>query len=92
MVDWVKEWQSKVYPLRVKFGFHLIGAWMIQDENRFLWILGWDGPRESFEEVDRVYYDSRERKALEPDPARHLEQVHYSFMTSVVEPYQTGVG
>ena len=39
MDDWLEEWSNKVYPLRLKFGFKVAGAWKI-GEDRFVWILG----------------------------------------------------
>ncbi len=51
--EWIGEWRTLVYPLRVKMGFRII-AWVVEEENRFLWILGWEGPPGSFEEADRA--------------------------------------
>lgn len=44
--EWIGEWRTLVYPLRVKMGFRIVGAWVVEEENRFLWILGWEGPLE----------------------------------------------
>lgn len=67
--QWVKEWGEKVRPLREQLGFKVVGAWTIEDENRFVWILSWEGTG-SFEDADRAYYESPARAALVPDPAR----------------------
>lgn len=32
MEDWLKEWKSQIYPLRRKFGFEVVGAWMARGE------------------------------------------------------------
>lgn len=78
----VREWLSKVYPLRLKSGFRVIGAWTV-GKDRFIWMLGWEGPGE-FEEADRSYYQSPERTQLKPDPARHLAGTSKHMMTSVL--------
>ena len=79
MAEWLAEWQEKVAPLRRKFGFEIVGAWTIEASNRFVWIIGHPGP-ESWEDVDRAYYSSPERKSLEPDPARHLATTEHWLM------------
>jgi hypothetical protein len=84
MEDWLKEWKAQVYPLRNKLGFELVGAWVARGENRFLWILSYDGPMESFSEADKAYYDSEERKSLVPDPARHLAKTEATIMESIL--------
>ncbi len=84
--EWIEEWLTRVYPLRVKMGFRIIAAWVVEEESRFLWILGWEGPPGSFEEADRAYYNSPERPPLSPDPARHLKKTEHSFITPVTIP------
>jgi ribosomal protein L11 methylase PrmA len=70
MQDWLREWQERVRPLRARFGFQVVGSWTA-DADQFVWIIRYDGPL-TWEEADRAYYASPERKALSPDPARHL--------------------
>lgn len=83
MEEWVREWSSKVLPLRLAFGFRVVGAWRLGDQ-RFVWILSHDGSREDFGRANERYYDSKERKALKPDPARHLSEVRHWMMESVL--------
>jgi hypothetical protein len=71
MDAWVSEWSQQVRPLRERFGFAVIGPWLI-DENTFAWVLGYEG---DFDAADRAYYASAERASVSPDPARHLENV-----------------
>jgi hypothetical protein len=80
MDDWLAEWEEKVRPLRAKFGFHVVGSWTGPGD-QFVWIIRYDGPL-SWEEADRTYYGSPERKALSPDPARHLAAVDTLVMDS----------
>ena len=63
------------------FGFEVVGAWTV-DEERFIWVLHYDGPK-SWEEVDAEYYNSEERKAIDPDPARHIEKSEHFLMREV---------
>lgn len=76
MREWISEWSAQIRPLREKFGFQVKGAWTIAEQDRFLWILA----HEDFEAADRGYYASEERRALDPDPARHLDRTEQSFI------------
>jgi hypothetical protein len=69
--QWVAEWREHVYPLRERCGFRVLGAWTIPENDRFVWILAYDGP-ESWEAANETYYGSPERAAVDPDPARHV--------------------
>ena len=71
MGPWIEEWRQNVAPLRRKYGFEVIGPWVIEAENKFVWVLAY-GQEQGFEAGDAAYYASDERKALDPDPARHL--------------------
>jgi len=70
MDAWVSEWRERVKPLRARYGFEVLGSWTAPPD-QFVWIIRYEGPL-SWEEADRAYYASPERKALNPDPARHL--------------------
>ncbi len=78
----VREWRTGVVPLRRTFGFRVEGAWTIPSKGEFIWILSYDGP-EGFEARDAAYYASPERKALSPDPARHLVHIDTRLMSAV---------
>jgi hypothetical protein len=71
MAAWVAEWSAHVRPLRERLGFQVIGPWIIDGEDRFVWILAYGGPL-AWKEADAAYYGSAERRALDPDPARHI--------------------
>ena len=81
MGEWIEEWRSKVVPLRVKHGFQVLGAWTVDGTDQFVWIVSYDGPK-SWHEADADYYHSPERKALDPDPARHLAHVQTRLITT----------
>jgi hypothetical protein len=65
----VREWRENVAPLRQRFGFEVLGAWASTEDDTLVWIIGHDG---DFASADRAYYASRERVALNPDPARNI--------------------
>jgi hypothetical protein len=70
MEAWLGEWREQVYPLRLKLGFSIPAAWVVDAENRFIWVLEYDG--DDFAAANDAYYASPERRAIDPDPARHL--------------------
>lgn len=76
-------WLRGVCPLRRKFGFTLAGAWRVAGTNEFVWILAYDGP-EGFAEADRRYYESDDRKRMDPDPARYIETTVTRNIASVL--------
>ena len=65
--DFVREWRELVLPLRVSMGFNVLGPWIEREANRFVWIVAYDGDLEA---ANAAYYDSDERRAMSPDPAR----------------------
>ena len=73
MSEFVQGWRTGVVPLRRKMGFTIDGAWTMRGENRFVWILSYEG-EDSIETKNTEYYESPERKALDPDPARLIEE------------------
>lgn len=89
MSAWVDEWKMLVAPLRRRHGFQILGAWTIDGADRFVWIMKYEGPK-TFGQADSDYYQSRERKAMNPDPARHIAHSETRFITSVAELGVTG--
>jgi hypothetical protein len=71
--EFVDGWRSGVVPLRLKQGFTVDGAWVAEEESRFVWIVSYDGP-EDWNAKDAAYYASPERKSLEPDPAKLIAE------------------
>ena len=82
MSEWIEEWRAHIVPLREKAGFQVLGAWTVDGTDQFVWIIGYDGPS-SWEQANDDYYASPERKALDPDPARHLAHQEARLMSSV---------
>jgi hypothetical protein len=83
MAEWVDEWRTRIAPLRRKHGFEVVGAWTVGGADRFVWILRYVGTK-SWEQADSEYYESPERKAMNPDPARHVANAATTFMDSVL--------
>jgi len=81
--DFASEWRAAVLPLRRQFGF-TVEAWTDSAENAFVWILEYDGPG-TLKEADLAYYASPERVAMDPDPARWIED----SMTLALTPFPT---
>lgn len=79
MEAWLEEWHEHVRPLRLAHGFTVLGPWAGDDGETFVWVLGHDG---DFEAADEAYYSSDERRALDPDPARHVTNQEVTFMRS----------
>jgi NIPSNAP len=73
MDEWVEEWRTHVLPLRRTLGFTVLGAWVSDDDDTFTWLLGYEGPG-GIEAANTAYYESPERAALDPDPARHIAE------------------
>jgi hypothetical protein len=82
MTEWISEWRRQVAPLRRKFGFEVLGPWVIEEQDTFVWILGRRGEG-GWAAADAAYYESEERRAIEPDPARHLAHVEQWMMRPV---------
>jgi hypothetical protein len=71
MDQWVEEWRAHIRPLREQHGFEVGGAWVAEQASTFVWLLGYAGP-DGWDVADAAYYDSAERAAIEPDPARFI--------------------
>jgi hypothetical protein len=70
-------------PLRRAQGFTVEGAWVVEQENLFVWILSREGT--GWKEAEASYYESDERKSLSPDPAKWIERADTRFITPVIE-------
>jgi NIPSNAP len=82
MEAWVAEWREHVYPLRRKLGFSIPAAWVVEGEDRFIWLLEYVG--DDYEAANEAYYSSRERRAVEPEPTRHLAATEHWPLRSIV--------
>jgi hypothetical protein len=79
----IGEWRARIVPLRREMGFSIDGAWTVDSESRFVWLLSHPGDWAAFEDADRAYYASPQRTSLAPDPARLIEEQAASRLTEV---------
>ena len=71
---WIGEWREHVAPLRRRFGFRVLGPWIDRESATFVWLLEFGGA-DGYDAADARYYQSEERRSLDPDPARHLVRI-----------------
>ncbi len=83
MQDFVRAWRDGVYPLRLKHGFRITGAWVIEETNQFVWLMSYAGP-EAWDDKERAYYESPERTSLAPDPTHYVARAEQYFLTPVL--------
>ena len=82
MEAWLAEWREYVFPLRLKLGFSIPAAWVVESENRFVWLLEYGG--DDYEAANEAYYASPERQAVEPEPTRHLAATEHWPLRSIL--------
>jgi hypothetical protein len=80
MDDFVRAWRDGIYPLRLRHGFRIFGAWVVPENNQFIWVLSYAGP-ERWEDKERAYYESPERSLLDPDPTHYVARMEHYFLT-----------
>ena len=85
MNEFLDAWLRSVVPLRRRFGFTFVGAWLVEDADELVWILGYDGA-DGFAAADHRYYASAERVALDPDPAQWFESSTHVRLRPVLDP------
>ena len=82
MDAFVRAWKAGVYPLRLKRGYRIDGAWVIKERNEFVWLLSHDG--EDWDALEAAYYASSERAAVDPDPRQYIAKSEAWFLTSIL--------
>lgn len=69
-----------VVEARRAVGFEVVGAWMIPENNQFIWIVG---AADGIEATSERYYASAQRRAIEPEPAKLLDTIDTRTMVAV---------
>ena len=82
----VEEWRARLAPLRRSLGFEIPGAWTVPDDDRFVWLLVHPGDWEAFAEADEAFFASPLRQAMDPDPARLIEEQRNVRLAEVEVP------
>jgi NIPSNAP len=72
MDEWIARWKASVVPLREAAGFHIVGAWVDRQNDRFVWLLGYDGA-DGFDAANGRYYASPGRTSVRPEPAELID-------------------
>jgi hypothetical protein len=80
--DFVRAWVAGVYPLRLKTGYHIDGAWVVRERNEFIWLLSLD--EDDWDAREKAYYASPERAAVNPDPAQYIAKSEKWLLTPVL--------
>ena len=79
----VTEWRTHLAPLRRAAGFEIPAAWAVPEDDRFIWLLRHPGGWDAFEEADGRYFAAPGRRALDPDPARLIEEQRTARLTEI---------
>ena len=69
--EFLRLWLAGVFTLRQATGWE-VQAWAVPETSELVWILSRDCAREEWEEKERQYYSSPERKSVTPDPAQYV--------------------
>lgn len=77
--QFAREWRGLIVPAREKVGFEVLGGWSVPAANQFVWLLSLPGPRD-WDSADRAYFESPERRAMSPDPARLIARIEQYFV------------
>jgi hypothetical protein len=81
MDAWIAGWENGVVPVRQEFGFHVLGAWVDREHDRFIWLIGYAGA-DGFGAANDRYYASEQRSSLRPEPSELIEEAS----TVMVDP------
>lgn len=81
--DFLEVWRSQVVPLRRRMGFEVRAAWTKPEDDRFVWVVGYEG-EDGFEAAEQRYYASPERDAISPNPSSFVA----SAETMLLERYE----
>lgn len=84
MDEFVQIWRQGIAPIRQKIGFEIVGAWVNKETNQFIWLMSYSGPEE-WTVKDQEYFNSPDRKKLNPDPATLIARSEQHF----VDPVET---
>jgi hypothetical protein len=74
-------WSGQLVPLREKYGFRVIGAWVTENRNEFVWLVTHGG---DFAAAEKEYYASPERADIRPNPSTFVAKTEVSLATSVL--------
>ena len=79
LLQFAQEWKEQLKPLREKIGFRILGAWTVPSSNQFVWVMALEEGN-NWDELDTAYFNSQERKAMQPDPGRLIARMENHFV------------
>ena len=82
MDEWLSAWRDRIVPLRRNLGFDVVSAWVDRESNRFVWLLRRTTVGD-WQSRDRDYYESDERRSMQPDPADCIARAERFFVEEV---------
>ncbi|MDQ2650737.1 MAG: NIPSNAP family protein [Actinomycetota bacterium] len=77
----VDAWRRAVVPLRARFGFVVVSAWVSADGERFIWVVG---HADDFEQAEASYYADPARLTMDPDPSSMVLDARVGMVRPVV--------
>jgi hypothetical protein len=80
--QFAQEWRDLIAPLRETYGFRVSG-WLVEGGVEFVWLLEHEN-QVSFDAADAAYYASAQRQALQPDPARLVDDARQDWVSVVI--------
>lgn len=84
MDEFVQGWRDILVPLRRQFGWRVDAGWVMEGENKFVWILALDTD-EDWDAKNNFYFNSPERKNMASDPAQHIAHIEARFINTVLD-------
>ena len=85
MDEFVTAWTGSVYPLRLKHGFKIERAGVIEETNEFVCVVT-DDDGVDWATKEAAYYGSEEHARLEPLLVPHIAGGDTWFIRSVIPP------
>ncbi|MPY94407.1 MAG: hypothetical protein GEV08_15510 [Acidimicrobiia bacterium] len=74
-------WFPRIVPVREKYGFRVLFAYLDREQNQFVWAVAHDG---DFEAALEVYNASPERAAVFADQPKRVAEMHLSYVEPLV--------
>ena len=80
MNDWVELFETHIRPVNQRLGIHIIGTWLNQDHNEFIWLRRFSSEDE-IEALEAAYFASPERQALGDRPQQLIQHMDIKRFT-----------
>lgn len=74
MAEFLELFDKELAPARRAYGFDVIGPWVHEDKNQFVWIASYDGAV-PWDEAEQRYRESPERRNTSRDPMDLIDSI-----------------